>query len=479
MFIILFFIILYFVPYTYAAEKISMAVYEFDAAGVPPALGNAVADFIQAGLYETGRFNIIERKKIQQILKEQGFQKTGVTTTEQAVEVGRILNVNNIVIGTVAKIGKRIVITMQLIDVEMAKIILTDKVECDSEDLLTTAAKKLAEHFSKGVSIKGKVLKILNDNEVIINLGMQDNVEKGQELTVERLGEAIKDETGRIVYQERKKIAIVKIDNVLEEASKAKVLRKYEPINEGDIVEITKEKLKPLEPILKGEETGETLSKEEGEVYVGLFVSYEGASDFFIERKNTSTGDILFSKSKFGTVGPYWSFGMSICGNLFTKDTKWLADIYSFFGFSSVVLKNMNNVELTNYYLYLMPISMGVRFYPFTTLLNPDYKKYKSAREQRGAFAPYLSIGGNFYIGLFNPNTSSEYSVPSFVFGGGLDARAGIELFNTIFFEFIYRFVSSAYSQVDELDKYGSKTGIADNYEFKLNTFSINFGLKF
>jgi antitoxin component YwqK of YwqJK toxin-antitoxin module len=239
--------------FSFCSEKTSMAVYAFDANGVTMELANSVADFIQDGLQNTGRFNLIERQKVQTILKEQAFQKSGCTSTDCAVEVGRILNVSHIITGSVSRLQKKYIISMKLVDVEASKISITDEVECDSEDLLINASKKLAEHFSKGVSVSGKVLKVMNENEIVVNIGMQDGIDTGTVLDVIRLGDSIKDDSGKVVYQEKKNIAKIKITVPMEEASKASIIETYEQktVQAGDVVIIKREALKPLDPVLK------------------------------------------------------------------------------------------------------------------------------------------------------------------------------------------------------------------------------------
>ena len=56
------------------------------------------------------------------ILDEQGFQQTGCTTTECAVEMGRMLNVQKMISGTIGKLGATYTIDLSLIDVETAQI---------------------------------------------------------------------------------------------------------------------------------------------------------------------------------------------------------------------------------------------------------------------------------------------------------------------------------------------------------------------
>lgn len=471
-----------------ASEKMTLAVYDFDASQVQESLAGAVTDFIQTGLSETGRFNIIDRSNVQKILKEMQFQKTGATTTESAVKIGKMLNVSNIVIGRVTQIGSKFVISIQLVNVELGQIIHTDSVECYYESLLNTAAKKLAVHFSKGVSIKGKILKVMNQDSVVINLGSDDGISKNQEFLIERVEDTVKDDSGKVVYQNKKRIGIVKAIDVSEEASKAVVVSKEETIKEGDIVDIKKEKQKPLEPIVGAEGEEGTVrngyaGSEEG--YFELFGSYDNESNIYSETKNTD-GTIAAAKSKAGSIAPHWAFGIGGGGSLFQGKMKWLADLGGNFKISFPQLKNNNNVEIMNYTFILGTLNLSMRFYPFTPLLNAEYQEYKTAKEQRGWLSPYISVGGNLHLGVYNPDTTKTTTtatydpLSAFVFGGGADARAGLELGNAIFVEFIYKFSSSAKCNFDILSapKSKTKTG-ATSYEFDLNSTAIGFGFRF
>jgi len=57
-----------------------------------------------------------------EILTEQGFQQSGCTTTECAVEVGKMLNVQKMVSGTIGKLGRTWTMDIALIDVETSHI---------------------------------------------------------------------------------------------------------------------------------------------------------------------------------------------------------------------------------------------------------------------------------------------------------------------------------------------------------------------
>jgi TolB-like protein len=73
-------------------------------------------------LVKTNVFIVLERGKMEQILQEQGFQQSGCTTTECAVEVGKMLNVQKMVSGSFGKVGSTYTIDLSLVDVQTAQI---------------------------------------------------------------------------------------------------------------------------------------------------------------------------------------------------------------------------------------------------------------------------------------------------------------------------------------------------------------------
>ena len=55
------------------------------------------------------------------ILKEQTLQQTGYTSTECAIEVGRLLNVKIMILGSLDKLGEQYIINIRFIEVEKGK----------------------------------------------------------------------------------------------------------------------------------------------------------------------------------------------------------------------------------------------------------------------------------------------------------------------------------------------------------------------
>ncbi len=95
-----------------------LAVMDFQAKGVSSDVAKNVSELVRTDLISSGRFVIIERSQMNQILKEQGIQQSGCTEISCAVQVGQILSANKILIGSIMKIGKNYVISGRIVDVE-------------------------------------------------------------------------------------------------------------------------------------------------------------------------------------------------------------------------------------------------------------------------------------------------------------------------------------------------------------------------
>ncbi|MDZ7262563.1 MAG: PEGA domain-containing protein, partial [candidate division KSB1 bacterium] len=105
-------------------DKKTIAVIDLESRGATTQTeAITLTDRLRSLLVRTDAFTVVDRGRMEAILKEVGFQQTGCTSTECAVEVGRILNVERMVAGSIGKIGKLYTIDIVLIDVESSQIL--------------------------------------------------------------------------------------------------------------------------------------------------------------------------------------------------------------------------------------------------------------------------------------------------------------------------------------------------------------------
>ena len=89
------------ITYIFSQEKINIAVMELDGNGISSTDIIGLSNRLRTELFKTDKFDVIERSKVDEILKEQGFQKTGCTNSDCAVEVGQLIGVKVIIVGSI------------------------------------------------------------------------------------------------------------------------------------------------------------------------------------------------------------------------------------------------------------------------------------------------------------------------------------------------------------------------------------------
>ena len=105
------------------AQDITIAVLDFDGNGVSQSETRTLTNRLRDELFKTGVYIVLERGKMDEVLKEQGFQQTGCVTSECAVEVGNMLGVQQMIGGSIGKVGNIYTVSARVIDVETGKVL--------------------------------------------------------------------------------------------------------------------------------------------------------------------------------------------------------------------------------------------------------------------------------------------------------------------------------------------------------------------
>ncbi|MDD5067047.1 MAG: CsgG/HfaB family protein [bacterium] len=103
----------------------------------------AVSELLTSHILKSGTFKLIERSRIDTILKEQELGQTGIIDTETAVKVGKVLGARLMVLGNVARIGRSYQISSRLVDAQSSEIISASIVEVPVETFNEEASRYL------------------------------------------------------------------------------------------------------------------------------------------------------------------------------------------------------------------------------------------------------------------------------------------------------------------------------------------------
>ncbi|OGJ91390.1 MAG: hypothetical protein A2268_00095 [Candidatus Raymondbacteria bacterium RifOxyA12_full_50_37] len=132
-------------------SKNTVALNTLDAKGITKNEADVLTSKLRSELIATAGFTVLERDKMDEILKEQGFQQTGACTqSECLVEMGQLLGVTHVIAGSLGKIGETYSINVRLISVKTGAIVrdVSQTYKGSIDDVLTSqmniVAKKLA-----------------------------------------------------------------------------------------------------------------------------------------------------------------------------------------------------------------------------------------------------------------------------------------------------------------------------------------------
>lgn len=100
-----------------------VAVMPLSSQGVDTTVSQIVTDGLSDELLKTGKMRVMERLQMRKILAEQDFQQSGACDgSECAVEVGKLLSVSKIVVGSLGKIGGSYSLTARFVDVKTGEV---------------------------------------------------------------------------------------------------------------------------------------------------------------------------------------------------------------------------------------------------------------------------------------------------------------------------------------------------------------------
>lgn len=139
---------------TAAAAKTNIAVLDLDmSSGVSESYRSVLSDRLRLELFKTGSFTVVERSTMEDILAEQSLQLSGCTSTECAVEVGKVLGVTEMVAGSVGQVGSVYTVNVRLIDVETGAVIAAESVDCTCpiDVVLTSSLHEAAQKLARAM----------------------------------------------------------------------------------------------------------------------------------------------------------------------------------------------------------------------------------------------------------------------------------------------------------------------------------------
>lgn len=251
---------------TASANKPRVAVLEFGHKALEAhwsRAGEAAQDMFITELVKSGRFTVVDRERLDAIMREKNLSLSGDIDPRTAVQAGKLLGVEYIIFGNVTEFGeetskaqvgwgigvdvkrKKFVSALdaRLVSTTTGEILWADKARKEESNVkvfvmgtgggvddrrmfdkvllpcveeLAGKLKNLNLETSKTVvgRVTGKIARV-QGGTISINLGSEDGISVGDTLGVYRMGEPIKDpDTGQVLGADEEKVGSIKVTAV-------------------------------------------------------------------------------------------------------------------------------------------------------------------------------------------------------------------------------------------------------------------------
>jgi hypothetical protein len=154
-----------------------VALLDLTGDGVSAAESEAVTNLLMSAAYDTGLVDVIDRSTREELLSEIEFSLADCTDETCAIEAGKLLAADVMVIGGVHRIGSRIAVDLKAVEVASSRIVGTFYRLYESIDAIVDGVKEIAtlliEDFTGKIAQRKEVLRY----EQLVRLVVASEVE--------------------------------------------------------------------------------------------------------------------------------------------------------------------------------------------------------------------------------------------------------------------------------------------------------------
>ncbi len=115
--------------------KPSIAILDLSLGNVSDDAGQIIRNKIEYSFYKSGKFNILERTRLDMLKKEARLSKANIASKEYAIEAGKILPAEFVIIGSITY-NVRYYIHINLVDVKSGSIVYSFDKDFESENMI-------------------------------------------------------------------------------------------------------------------------------------------------------------------------------------------------------------------------------------------------------------------------------------------------------------------------------------------------------
>jgi DNA-binding beta-propeller fold protein YncE len=210
-----------------AAARTRIAVVDLESQGQKAKseeLGRVAAQWLATAFVKQGRFDVIERQALQEIIEEQQLGTAGVIDVDTAAQLGRVLGATYIVTGAVLSHKQGIDLNVKIIDTESAAIKVADRLAATNVGAMSKKISPFVAQLVSKFPLRGFIIHQKGET-FILDVGKYVGAREGMRFKVYREGEIIKHPvSGEILGVEKIPTGKLEVTEVQEKLAFARVI---------------------------------------------------------------------------------------------------------------------------------------------------------------------------------------------------------------------------------------------------------------
>jgi TolB-like protein len=136
-------------------------------------LGTYLAEELTTNIFTAGKFKIIERSALKQLLEELKLSQAGLIDPKSAKELGKVAGVDAIVTGTIADLGSYIAVNCRLIETESGEVFAVAKAKIIKDENIANLIVKTIDSSDAKTKKEPNQQDMLKDADALYDLGLK------------------------------------------------------------------------------------------------------------------------------------------------------------------------------------------------------------------------------------------------------------------------------------------------------------------
>ncbi|MCK5508253.1 MAG: hypothetical protein KAI50_07000 [Desulfobacterales bacterium] len=206
-------------------ERMSLTVFPFEQKGITSFACLGFHDNLIDAIVDLNRFRVVERDKLNIVLREQKLSRTDLFERSTLLKLGRLVAAQSVITGSIIETRKGVEVVARLIDTETSEILATEDVYNEVRDLpaLRVLAEGMAAKFHRDFPLIDGLIVERKGKDIFTDLG-RDMLKLQRRLIVYREDPVKHPETGIILGVNNKVIGRARVTQLMHEMSRAELL---------------------------------------------------------------------------------------------------------------------------------------------------------------------------------------------------------------------------------------------------------------